>query len=309
MAPRQISAWQQWVRKHAADLWLNLMFFHSRRWPWIVRKFKPFWAWGAWNCSHYLQDNILCNAKRLLGEDSTPAQRDALGRAVVSNFLNFISDVGRSIGQSREQLLARIESVEGEEIYRQARQEKKGAIVLTAHMGSFEVGMAALLQHESHVHVLFQRDSFGLFEKTRSDLRKQLGVIEHCVNDGLAAWMRLREALANDQVVLIQGDRVMPGQKGQRIKVLGGEMVLPTGPVRLALATGAPIIPIFSVRNPDGKMRLFINEPIHVRQPQDLQIAMDRIAFVLGDFLKRFPDQWLMVHRAWCDDADAKISG
>jgi KDO2-lipid IV(A) lauroyltransferase len=268
-----------------------------------LRRARPYLAAGAWATSHYFQDNILPNARWLLGESSTPRQRADLGRAVVSNFFAFVCDVGQSVGNSRQQLLERIAGVEGDEKYQAARAAGKGAIILTAHVGSFEVGMASLLEREQRVHVVFRRDSFGLFERTRSRLRRQLGVIEHCVDDGLATWMRLREALEADEVVLVQGDRVMPGQKGRRVTMLGGHVVLPTGPLRLASATGSPIIPIFSIREPDGKIRLFIEQPIRVDDPASFETGLEAIRSVIERYLKRFPDQWLMIHRAWCEDA------
>lgn len=295
---------ERWVRWAAAEWWLNALFFASRRFPGFVRWGKPFFRWGSWKYSHYLQDNILPNARWLLGENSTPQQRWEFGQSVVSNFFDFILDVGRSVGQSNEQLLARIASVEGYESYKAARAARQGAIILTAHMGSFEVGIASLRQHEQRVRVLFRRDSFGLFERTRSRLRRQLGVIEECVDDGLETWMRLREALAADEVVLIQGDRVMSGQKGRRVPILGGHMVLPTGPLRLALATGAPIIPTFSVRDPDGRIRLFNEPPIWVSDEATFESGLDAIRAALEKYLRGFPDQWLMIHRAWCEDAE-----
>lgn len=295
---------ERWVRWAAAEGWLNGMFFASRRFPRFVQWGKPFFRWGAWTHSHYLQDNILANARWLLGADSTAEQRWDFGQSVVSNFFDFVLDIGRSVGQTQAQLLARIASVEGDPAYRAARAARQGAIVLTAHMGSFEVGIAALLQHERHVRVLFRRDSFGLFERTRSKLRRQLGVIEECVDDGLNTWMRLREALAADEVVLIQGDRVMPGQKGRRVPILGGHMVLPTGPLRLALATGAPIVPTFSVRDSDGRIRLFIEPAIWVGDEASFESGLDAIRAALEKYLRRFPDQWLMIHRAWCEDAE-----
>lgn len=294
---------ERWVRWAAAEWWLNLLFFASRHFPYALQRAKPYLAAGAWATSHYFQDNILPNARWLLGENSTPRQRADLGRAVVANFFGFVCDVGRSVGQSRQKLLERIESVEGEQRYRDARKAGNGAIVLTAHMGSFEVGMASLLEQERRVHVVFRRDSFGLFERTRSKLRRQLGVIEQCVDDGLAAWMRLRDALAGDEVVLIQGDRVMPGQKGQRVPMLGGHVVLPTGPLRLAMASGAPIIPIFSIRQPDGKIRLFIEPAIRMIDGQSFETGLEAIRSVIEKYLRQFPDQWLMIHRAWCEDA------
>jgi phosphatidylinositol dimannoside acyltransferase len=295
---------ERWVRWAAAEWWLNTLFFASRRFPGFVLWGKPFFVWGSWKHSHYLQDNILVNARRLLGDGSTAGQRWQLGRSVVSNFFDFIVDIGRSVGQSQAQLLTRIASVEGDQTYKAARAARQGAIVLTAHMGSFEVGIAALLQHERRVRVLFRRDAFGLFERTRSKLRRQLGVIEECVDDGLETWMRLREALAADEVVLIQGDRVMPGQKGRRMPVLGGHMVLPTGPLKLAMATGAPIVPTFSVRDPDGRIRLFIEPPIWVEDEASFESGLEAVRAALEKYLRRFPDQWLMIHRAWCEDAD-----
>ena len=77
-------------------------------------------------------------------------------------------------------------------------------------------------------------------------------------------WVRLREALRADQVVVIQGDRVLPGQKGQPIPFLDGDMEFPALPVTLAMLSGAPILPIFSLRTEANRIRLLIEEPIYV---------------------------------------------
>lgn len=296
---------ERWVRWAAAEGWLNLLFFASRRLPYLSARLRQSLVKIAWEKSHYFQDNILANARRLLGENSTRQQRWDLGLVVLYNFFDFICDIGQSVGKSRRQILDRIESVEGEQTYLDARALRKGAIVLTAHMGSFEVGTAALLEQERRVHVVFRRDAFGLFERTRSRLRRQLGVVEQPVDEGLTTWMKLREALAADEVVLLQGDRVMPGQKGRAVPILGGHMVLPTGPLRLAQASGAPIVPIFSVRRPDGRIRLFIEPPVFVEDEQSFECGLERIRSVLESYLHRFPDQWLMIHKAWCEDAQS----
>ena len=290
------------LRRAAANFWMNFFFWNARHNPWLTRFTKPFWMWAAWMFTPVMRNSTLANASRLLGDGSTPAQREALARAVIANYYDFISDIGAAVGMSRRQLLERINRIEGHERYQEARAGGKGAIIVTAHMGSFEVGMAALLEHEKRVHVLFRRDEMSLFETTRSALREQLGVCEACVDDGLEVWMNLRAALANDEVVLIQGDRVLPGQKGQRVPFLGGHTMLPTGPVKLALATGAPIIPIFSIREPTGMIRLFVEEPIRV--VNDIHEAMLRLGSVIEQYVRRYPDQWLVFHRPWCEDAE-----
>lgn len=289
------------LRRAAANFWMNFFFWNARQRPALTRASKPFWMWAAWKFTPVMRNSTLANAGRLLGEGSTLPQRQALARAVIANYYDFISDIGAAVGMSHRQLLDRIDQIEGHERYQQLRANGKGAIIVTAHMGSFEVGIAALLEHEKRIHVLFRRDEMSLFEKTRSALRKQLGVCEACVDEGLAVWMKLRTALANDEVVLIQGDRVLPGQKGQRVPFLGGHMMLPTGPVKLALASGAPIVPIFSIRQPQGTIRLFVEEPICVAG--EVHEAMLRLGSIIEKYVRRYPDQWLVFHRPWCEDA------
>lgn len=282
---------------------MNFLFWHARRQPGFARWSKPFWMFTAWRFSDHLYGGLMTNAARILGPQSTPAEQLALARRTMASFYDFVCDVGHAVGQTRQQLLDRIESVEGDDLYIATRQEKTGAIIVTAHMGSFEVGAAALLRQERKIHVLFRPDERNLFEEIRSTLRKRLGVKEVIVDQGWTVWMRLRDALQNDEAVLIQGDRVMPGQKGQAVPFFDGHTLLPTGPVKLALASGAPIIPIFSVRTPKGKIRLFIEPPIWVGEGHETpESALLKLGSIIERYVRRFPDQWLANRPAWIED-------
>lgn len=306
-SPRRREFWHVMRRvlgRHAADSWLKLLFWTARRNPRFAARNKPLFMWGTWKYSPVVRSSTLCNARRILGDSASAAERERLARSVVGNFYDFVCDVGRSLGMSRRQLLERIEKIEGRHKYQAVRAEGRGAIVVTAHMGSFEVAMSALLEQEERVNVLFRRDAIGLFERTRSALRKRLGVIEACVDEGLFVWVKLREALAADEVVLIQADRVMPGQKGRRVPFFDGHILMPTGPVKLALASGAPIIPVFSIRRANGGIELFVEDPIRVQDAGTTDAALYEIASVIEKYVRQVPEQWLMIHRAWCEDIE-----
>jgi KDO2-lipid IV(A) lauroyltransferase len=288
------------VRPDAESVWLERLFQLAENMPRLLKLLHVPFARIAFRCSPAIRAGTLANAGRILGSDSTPRQRAALGRRVVESFILFCHDVGRSMRTSAEDLYARIEQIDGHERYAAARAMRKGAIVVTAHMGSFEVGMAALRRHDANVHVVFRRDAFGRFERMRSALRAKLGVIEAPVDDGWTVWMRLRDALLRDEVVVLQGDRVMPGQKGERVRVMGGEMMLPAGPVKLALATGAPIVPVFAIRTPAGGVRLCVEPAI---MAADVDTAMREIADVIATYVRTYPEQWLTLQPAWCEDS------
>lgn len=304
-----------WLRRAAASFWIEALFWSADHAPWLVRGLRGFFCSFAFRFSRVIRTATLANAARLLGPQSSSAERVRLAKAVLRSFYFFCYDVGRCSHFGRDELLKRIESTDGEAHYDAARAAGKGAIVVTAHMGSFEVGLAALTAREAargkRVHVVFRRDDHDRFDRQRSALRDRLGAVEAPVNDGWPVWLRLRDALANDEVVVMQADRVMPGQKGVRVPLLGGHVELPTGPVRLAQLSGAPIIPVFTVRRPDGRIRLFVEPAITVGPDDatsgrnDTHPAVLRTAAVLEKYLAAYPDQWLMFQPAWCEDIDA----
>ena len=289
------------VRAAAADFWLDLLFRVAGRTPAVTRALRPPFVRGAFRCSRAIRAATNANARRIFGDHASARRVDAYGRGVVENFYNFVCDVGQSLHLSRGQLLGRIESVVGHEHYQAARAMKRGAILATAHMGSFEAGAAAIVDRERAVHVVFKRDETR-FEQVRTSLRQKLGVIEAPVDEGWPLWLRLREALQRDEVVMVQADRVMPGQKGSRVPFLHGHLLLPTGPIKLAMASGAPIIPVFAARTPAGKIRIHVEPAVVV--DGDPHASLLRLAGVLEKYVRAYPDQWLLFHKAFCDDED-----
>ncbi len=77
----------------------------------------------------------------------------------------------------------------------------------------------------------------------------------------------------------------------------------------MALLTGAPIVPVFSVRTRVGRCRVIIDEPILVSResgPVDANHpALLRIAKAIERQVAAHPDQWAVYERAWCEDQEA----
>ena len=253
----------------------------------------------AWWGSASIRSNILDNLARLLPTQTGLAERRRVGVGVLKHFILFVADMGAGQGKSVDELTARIASAVGEANHEHARSLGRGLIIVTAHMGSFEVGMAAMVSRAKALHVVFAEDPFPRFEKMRRRLREKLGVNEARVEEGWSMWASLRDALERDEAVVVQGDRLMPGQKGAFVELCGERVKLPSGPVRLAMMTGAPILPIYSLRQKDGRIRIVIGEPIVIDQDSGIQQPMQQLSDVLSEQLRAHPEQWLMLHRIW----------
>jgi lauroyl/myristoyl acyltransferase len=232
---------------------------------------------------------------------------------VLKSFYEFVIDVGQSSRDTREALQSRIARVEGQAEYRLIRESRRGAVLVTAHMGSFEVGLAALMRVEKHggVHVVFKRDASGPFESMRARMRKVLGVVEAPIDDGLSTWMDLRDALLRDEVVVMQADRAMPGQRSEVVPFLHGHLRVPTGAVRLARMTGSPIVPVFTVRLASGGFTVHLHSAIETgacaAHPGQGAAQSDQsavaIAKAIESVVREHPQQWLALWAAFEEDA------
>lgn len=247
------------------------------------------------------------NAARIFGRQLDAREQAAFTRGVVSSFYRFIVDVAQTCRGTRDDLLARVAHVEGEPGYRAARSGRRGAVLVTAHMGSFEAGLGALSRVERRIHVVFKRDASGPFESMRSRLRRTLGVCEVPIDDGLSSWLALRDALLSDEVVVMQADRVFPGQRSEVVPFLHGHLRIPTGPARLARMTGSPIIPVFTVREPGGGFAVYLHPPISVGASHSSSTLPDpailAVARAIESMVARYPDQWLALVPVFEEDA------
>ena len=178
-------AWTRKLRAAAAASWVRAFFWAAEHAPGVVLAIRGFFCGAAFVFSASVRNGTRANARRLLGSAASAKEVDALARRIVSSFYLVCCDVGRSFSATRDELFARVESTHGAHNYDAARAAGRGVIVVTAHMGSFEAGLAALRARERNkIHVVFRRDSFPRFEKLRSALRESLGVEEAPVDDG-----------------------------------------------------------------------------------------------------------------------------
>lgn len=293
-----------------SSLALRALFGLASHAPWLLRAIRPLATRLVVLSSRSVREGIATNARRIFSKPLSRREERIFSARVIGSFYDFVLDVSRFRRASAEQLRSHIDGTDGLDAYNACRTAKRGVILVTAHMGSFEVGLAALVGAEPHVHVVYKRDAFPAFDRMRSELRERLGVGGIAIDDGWPALFAMRTALAHDEVVVVQGDRAMPGQRCQLVPVLGGHLALPVGPVTLARIVGSPIVPVFTVRTGRDRFRVHLLPPIEIeaveREVHDTADGLDptlkRIAASIEQFIARYPEQWLVLSPAFVED-------
>ncbi len=111
-------------------------------------------------------------------------------------------------------------------------------------------------------------------------------------NEAGEALRTLRDRLARNEIVSITVAET--GRRTMDAKFLGGTLRVATGPAHLARTTGAPLLPVFAVRNEQGTYEVTIGQALPVDDDAEppYSTAIRAYAAMLEPFVRRHPDQW-----------------
>ncbi len=154
-----------------------------------------------------------------------------------------------------------VESVTGYSRIVEGRLAGKGVLLLTAHLGNWEIGGLMLAQVKQPIHVVLVPDIFPGVERERRRLHERAGVTEIRVDRSFGPTLAVLRALSKNGIVAMQGDRDFDNT-GVAVPFFGREAYFPRGPLRVAMASEATVLPAFIVRVPDGRYRAIVEEPL-----------------------------------------------
>ncbi|MGI8820883.1 MAG: hypothetical protein ACR2ID_08480 [Chthoniobacterales bacterium] len=191
----------------------------------------------------------------------------------------------------------------------------KGAIILTAHMGSYDLGAALFaqkFQREIRMVRAPEPDSRTAHHVTRSVEQTGAGAvkIDYSV-DGSMLSFDLLGALRAGEIVSIQGDRAIAGVAETEGRLFGQRVRLPAGPFTLALVAQAPIYPLFIARAGYRRYRVIVHPPIRVQRTescsrdQAVAGAVHTWCQVLEEVVAGHWAQWFAFAPPFVSDANA----
>jgi KDO2-lipid IV(A) lauroyltransferase len=197
---------------------------------------------------------------------------------------------------------------EGLEEWRDPEGKAGGFILVTAHMGAWEVGsMIPSSRDGRRVHVVREPETDPRAQRFIEGLIRRCGgelYITHFADDPQLG-VDLLDTLRRGEIVALQGDRPRSGGRTVEVTLLGRPFALPVGPAALARAAGVPIVPVFVLREGRLRYRCILRPAIHVAQSadrqRDLREALERFAADLEMAIRREPHQWFCFRRLWAE--------
>jgi KDO2-lipid IV(A) lauroyltransferase len=172
----------------------------------------------------------------------------------------------------------------------------RGMIVTTAHFGNFEL-LGPRFQADGYkIAVVVRNDQNSRLAETINDVRRHSYDV---IPRGHAAKQVLKRLRSGWVVAML------PDQKSDDL--LLSFFGIPTGtvagPAVMALRTGAPILPIYCVRQEDDTHKIELGEPIMPvvthDSDRDIRQIMTEVNLSIESIIRRHPGQWLWLHDRW----------
>lgn len=189
--------------------------------------------------------------------------------------------------------------VEGEDKIKAALKRGRGVILLTGHFGNWELSSLVGALKGYKMNVLARWQKFDMLNGYLNKMRSFRGANVISKDDSREMITR---ALNRNEVVGILSDQD-GGKRGEYVEFFGRLASTPKGVAHFSLKTGAPILPVFIIREKGPYHRIVIEEDISITASDDINVdiheILQRFAKVLQMYVERYPGQWLWLHKRW----------
>jgi KDO2-lipid IV(A) lauroyltransferase len=243
------------------------------------------------------------NLRRVTGRTGWANLR--LAYRLFHNFSRVMVAYGELRRLAPEQVAPRIDGADETAARIQALlDERRGLIIASAHLGHYDLGVKLLGRFDRPVHLVMHTEDAPEVARFVEEARRIPDLHVHQTGRTPLLAVELMLALRRGEIVTIQVDRTT-GNGALDVPFFGAPAPLPSGPVRLALATGAPILPVFVLLAPGERYRLLGLEPLRfavAAEPPDearLRGAARALMARLEPVIAAHPDQWFNFYDVW----------
>lgn len=235
---------------------------------------------------------VVRNLSAAFGDSYSTATKIGIAKGVQQHFTGNLLDCLSQL--SDEDHTRRVTHIRGKEHLDRALRKGKGAIALGAHLGNFVLLGTRLGLEGYRCHTLFRFPKDARIDRLIAKFLPRYH--QHVISAATkrTAVTKILDALKKNEIVHILGDNLKKGRINASL--FGQRVPSPRGPISLALRSGAPLVPMYLVRNYQGDMNLIIEPEMEMTRRGDLLDDIEsntrRMIFFLESLIRKYPDQW-----------------
>lgn len=194
----------------------------------------------------------------------------------------------------------------GEQYLHQLAKDKKGGILIGAHIGNWEIAGHLLKRIDTKVHILMLDAEHQKIKELLSDVlkEKQMNIIP--IKDSYEHLYAIEDALRKGEFIAMHGDRFLEGVKTIKCSFLNKEASFPTGPFYMASKFKVPVSYVSAIKTSKYNYTFRATKPEILAFParlktrnKDLKKIIEPYVANLENIIREAPTQWFNFYDFW----------
>ena len=264
-----------------------------------TRRFACFVGKRFYNNAPKSRSVALHNLEMIYGDSTTEQERVAMAQAVFTEQIkSFLDYLAYSHLRNKKRYFKLIEVV-GEEHLKLAYERGKGVICLIPHLCSWEFSAITPPMLGYPTSGASQSMKIKVFQWLMTGFRERRGM-KNITRVG--SYEKLIETLRAGECLILMIDQDTK-VKSAFVDFMGKKAYTPLGASRLALETGAAVVPMVMTRKADDNYRFIIYPELPIVETGNLEADLventQRQTKIIEDMVRKFPTQWVWMHERW----------
>ena len=191
---------------------------------------------------------------------------------------------------------------EGQELMDELEARQEGFVVLSSHVGNYEIAGYSLKPKNKSFNALVFAGETATVMENRQRMLSQNNMSMIPVKEDLSHLFALNAALDNGEIVSMPADRIFGSQKSVECQFFGAKANFPLGAFAMAVQKDVPVLAVFVMKEGMKKYHAYVKEIVCDRQAskreQMAQLAQ-RFAEQLESIVRLYPTQWFNYFDFW----------
>ena len=188
---------------------------------------------------------------------------------------------------------------EGVDILKRLLKEKKGGVLISAHMGNFEIAehFFSEIDVDFQINLVTTDLEHSAIKNYLESISKKSTIKLIIIKDDLSHIFEINSALARNELVCFTGDRYFEGVKSLSEKLLGEEAKFPAGPFLIASRLKVPVVFVYVMKEPNLHYHLYTKES-NVKH-RDEKGLLKAYTENVENMIENYPLQWFNYFDFW----------
>lgn len=193
--------------------------------------------------------------------------------------------------------------LEGYDLFLEKVNSPKGFIMLSSHVGNYEMAGYCLVSEKKPFRALVYGGETTTVMNNRLRVLSGNNISLIPIKEDLSHIFAINKALSDGDILSMSGDRIFGSNKTVKCSFLGSEASFPVGPFLLAQQKGVDVLAVFVMKESMNTYRVIIKELPLESENKDSesqkQCFCKPFAMLLENVLAQYPTQWFNYYDFW----------